>query len=162
MKKILFVIIAYLSVTITSCEGPQGPPGQDGGTIIAPAFEIEIDFNSANNYEYLEPYGFTLYPADGVLVYILWDVINGQEIWRLVPQTVEFDEGTLVYNYDFTREDVRFFLDGTVNFNLLDPVWTQNQVFRVIVVPAEDVGKQFNTDLDAVMNAYNIKEFTKH
>ncbi|WP_191860869.1 hypothetical protein [Hanstruepera ponticola] len=165
MKKLVIVIISFISILIISCEGPSGPPGppgEDGGLIVAPAFEIEIDFNSGNNYEFIEPYGFTIYPSDVTLVYILWDVIDGQEIWRLVPQTVEFNEGTLVYNYDFTREDVRFFLDGTINFSLLDSVWTQNQVFRVVIVPADDVGKHIYTDLEAVMNVFNIKEFKKH
>lgn len=165
MKKLVIVIISFISILTISCEGPSGPPGPpgaDGGLIVAPAFEIEIDFNSGNNYEFIEPYGFTIYPSDVTLVYILWDVIDGQEIWRLVPQTVEFNEGTLVYNYDFTREDVRFFLDGTIDFGLLDSVWTQNQVFRVVIVPADDVGKHIYTDLEAVMNVFNIKEFKKH
>ncbi|WP_104733930.1 hypothetical protein [Hanstruepera ponticola] len=162
MKKLVIVIISFICILTISCEGPSGPPGPEGGLIVAPAFEIEIDFTSGNDYEYIEPYGFTIYPSDVTLVYILWDVIDGQEIWRLVPQTVAFNEGTLVYNYDFTREDVRFFLDGTIDFGLLDSVWTQNQVFRVVIVPADDVGKHIYTDLEAVMNVFNIKEFKKH
>lgn len=165
MKRISILFIAVLSFIISSCEGPAGPPGpqgQDGGLIVAPAFEIEIDFTPGNNYEYFEPYGFTIFPYDMTLVYILWEVDNGQDIWRLVPQTVEFvDDTNLTYNYDFTREDVRFFLDGTTNFNLLDPSWTQNQVFRVVVIPADNVGKQNFTDINVVMEAYNIKNFEK-
>lgn len=163
MKKISILLFAALTLVVTSCEGPTGPPGpqgQDGGLIVAPAFEIAIDFTAGNNYEYFEPYGFTLYPYDMTLVYILWEVDNGQDVWRLVPQTVEFtDDTTLTYNYDFTRDDVRFFLDGTANFNLLDPSWTQNQIFRVVVIPADNVGKQNFTDINVVMEAYNIKSF---
>lgn len=160
MKKVYILFIVISSVFIVSCEGPQGPPGipgRDGGLIVSQAFEIELDFNNANNFEYIEPYGFQVFPTDVTLVYILWEVINGQEIWRLLPQQVEFVNGTLTYNYDFTQEDVRFFLDGTVDFNTLDPSWTQNQVFRVVVVPADNVGKQNYSDINAVMEAFNIK-----
>ncbi|GGG45149.1 hypothetical protein [Bizionia arctica] len=161
MKNLSILFIALLSVVFSSCEGPQGPPGNDGGIIIAPAFEIEVDFNALNNYEYFEAYGFEIYPYDMTLVYILWEVNNGQDVWRLMPQTVEFDEGSLTYNFDFTRTDVRFFLDGTINLNTLDPSWTQNQVFRVVIVPADNIGKRNFEDLTTVMEAYNIESFEK-
>ena len=161
MKKLLYLFVTFTSLLISSCEGPQGPPGRDGGLIVSQAFEIEIDFNASNNYEYIEPYGFEVYPTDVTLVYILWETQNGQEIWRLLPQNVEFIDGTLTYNFDFTQVDVRFFLDGTVDFNLLDSSWTQNQVFRVVVVPADNVGKLSYNDLDTVIEAFNIKSFEK-
>lgn len=161
MKKIFILCITLSCFLITSCEGPQGPPGIDGGLIVSQAFEIELDFNASNNYEYVEPYGFQVYPTDVTLVYILWEVANGREIWRLLPQNVEFTDGTLTYNYDFTQIDVRFFLDGTVNLDTLGPVWTQNQVFRVVVVPADNVGRHNYSDLNTIMDIYNIKTFEK-
>jgi hypothetical protein len=161
MKKLLYLFITFTSILISSCEGPQGPPGRDGGIIVSQAFEIEIDFNAGNNYEYIEPYGFQVFPTDVTLVYILWEIQNGQEIWRLLPQNVEFIDGTLTYNFDFTQVDVRFFLDGTVDFNFLDPSWTQNQVFRVVVVPADNVGKLSYSDINTVIEAFNIKSFEK-
>ncbi|TYA59274.1 hypothetical protein [Formosa maritima] len=161
MKNIFIVLMAFSCIIFTSCEGPEGPPGNDGGLIVAPAFEIELDFTAGNNYEFIEPYGFEIYPYDMTLVYILWEIDNGQDIWRLVPQTVLFEDSTLIYNFDFTRNDVRFFLDGTVNFNTLDPSWTQNQIFRVVIVPADNVGKQNFNDLNSVMEAYNINSFEK-
>ena len=169
MKRILS-IITVLTLLLTSCQGPQGPSGfdgfngfdgQDGGIIASSAFEIELDLNAANNYEFIEAYGFEVLSTDVTLVYILWETLNGQDIWRLMPQTVQFNDGTLVYNYDFTQLDVRFFLDGTTDFSLLDASYTQNQVFRVVVVPADNVGKTDNSNLEAVMTRYDIKEFTK-
>lgn len=166
MKRLLpfFTVFALI---FTSCEGPQGPPGFDGldgldgldGEIIASsAFEIVIDFNTANDFEYIEAYGFNVLPSDVTLVYILWDTINGQDIWRLMPQTVYFDDDTnLVYNFDFTQDDVRFFLDGTTDFSTLDDVWTQDQVFRVVVVPADNVDGIDVSDINAVMNLIDIQ-----
>jgi hypothetical protein len=164
MKNILSLISVF-ALLLTACEGEQGPPGFDGldgldGEIIASsAFEIEVDFNTVNNFEYIESYGFNVLPSDVTLVYILWDTINGQDIWRLMPQTITFDDGSLVYNFDFTQEDVRFFLDGTVDFNTLDDVWTQDQVFRVVVVPADNIGGINLSNIDAVLSANNIQIF---
>jgi len=163
MKRLLS-LFTVLALIFTSCEGPQGPPGFDGldgrdGEIIASsAFEIVIDFNAANEFEYIEAYGFNVLLSDVTLVYVLWDNINGQDIWRLMPQTAYFDDDTnLVYNFDFTQEDVRFFLDGTTDFNTLDDVWTQDQVFRVVVVPADNVDGIDVSDINAVMNLNNIQ-----
>lgn len=167
MKKLLTLFTAVFFIALSSCEGPQGPPGppglngQNGGIIVSNAFEIVIDFNESNNYEFVEDYGFEVFPTDVTLVFILWEEFDDTEIWRLLPQNVEFPDGTLVYNYDFTQSDVRFFLDGTTNFNALGNEWTQAQVFRVVVVPADNVGRQNLTDLDAIMALYGITEFEK-
>ena len=166
MKRILSLISVF-ALLLTSCEGPQGPPGfdgfdgQDGGLIVSSAFEIEIDFNAANDYSDIEAYGFDVFPYDVTLVYILWDTIDEQDIWRLLPQTVEFEDGTLVYNYDFTQTDVSFFLEGTTDIDNLGSEWTQNQIFRVVVVPADNVGRRDYSDIKTVIEAYGIESFPR-
>lgn len=157
-------MLVVLALIITSCTGDQGPPGQpglDGGQIVSQAFEINLNFNAANNYQIVEPYGFDVFPTDVTLVYILWETVNGQDVWRLMPQTVEFPDGLLIYNFDFTQTDVRFFLDGSANFGALDSSYTQNQVFRVVVVPADNVGRVDYRDINVVMDAYGITSFEK-
>ena len=164
MKKLVILFISMSFIVLSSCEGDQGPPGPqglNGGIITSSAFEIEVDFNAGNNYQFTEPYGFQVYPTDVTLVYVLWETVNGQDVWRLLPQTVEFTDGTLVYNFDFTRNDVRFFLDGTTNFATLDNSYTQNQVFRVVVVPADNVDGLDLTNLNDVMRYNNIEAFEK-
>jgi hypothetical protein len=164
MKKLLTLFTSVFFIALSSCEGPQGPPGlngQNGGIIVSNAFEIVVDFNESNNYEFVEDYGFEVFPTDVTLVFILWEEFEGTEIWRLLPQSVTFPDGNLVYNNDFTQFDVRFFLDGTTNFAVLGNEWTQAQVFRVVVVPADNVGRQNLTDLDAIMELYGITEFEK-
>lgn len=169
MRRILSLLTVF-TLLFMACEGPQGPPGFDGrdgldgldGEVIASsAFEIVLDFTPGNNYEFIEPYGFEVFPTDVTLVYISWEVDNGEDIWRLLPQTEYFDDGVLVYNYDFTQADVRFFLDGTTDFSLLDPSYTDEQVFRVVVVPADNVGRIDISDLNAVQEAFGITEFPK-
>lgn len=163
MKNVLK--LAFLLLLFTACEGDPGPPGPQGpagGLIVSGAFEIEIDFTAANNYEYFEAYGFDVYPYDVTLVYILWETSGGQDVWRLLPQSADLGEaGTLTYNFDFTQQDVRFFLDGSADFDALDASWTQNQVFRVVVVPADNVDGVDISNLNRVMEATNIETFDK-
>ncbi|MCR8667805.1 hypothetical protein NO995_08940 [Aestuariibaculum sp. M13] len=160
MKKLIYLFA--LSISFLACEGPQGPPGlpgSDGGLFVASAFEIEINFNAANNYEYIENYGFDVYPSDVVMVYISWETDNGQDIWRALPQTTYFNEGTLIYNFDFTQDDVRFFLDGDIDFSILASEWTQNQVFRVVVIPADNVDGLDLNNYNNVIESLNIQSF---
>ena len=164
MKKIvsLLFVTAMLLTACTGSQGPPGPPGvpgNDGGLIAASAFEITVNFNAGNEYSFTENYNFEVLASDVTLVYLLWDTIAGKDIWRLLPQSVAFDNGNLIYNYDFTQTDVRFFLDGTVNFSTLGTEWTQNQVFRVVVIPADNVDGVDISNLDEIMQSYNFDTF---
>ena len=95
MKKIPYLIILAFSLLFTACEGDPGPPGppgfdgQDGGFIAASAFEIVLDFTPENDYSFIEPYGFEVLPTDVTLVYISWEFLNGEDIWRLLPHTAD-------------------------------------------------------------------------
>ena len=167
MKTIITTLLFTAAVIFTSCEGPMGPPGFDGidgidgVNILGQVIEIQGDFTSQNDYMlyYEFPSNFEIYDGDVVLVYILWEVADGNiDVWRLLPQTVVLDEGILQYNYDFTLGDVQIFLEGTVPFNTLLPAETDNQVFRIAVLPAE-LAKDKSidvTDLNAIMNKMKI------
>ncbi|WP_439151850.1 hypothetical protein [Winogradskyella sp.] len=162
MKRILSFISVF-ALLLTACEGDPGPPGLDGLNGLngetAPAFEVTRDFNFPD-YNASVIFDFEVFSSEVVLVYILWDTTdNGTQIWRLVPQTVIFEDGNdLVYNYDFTQFDVQLFLEGS-DLDNLDSVWTQNQRFRIIVIPTTDYGRLDLSDIEAVMDAHNITEF---
>ncbi|MFV0566321.1 MAG: hypothetical protein ACK5NB_10875 [Flavobacteriaceae bacterium] len=160
MKKIALLLTSV--ILFMACEGPQGIPGNDGEIIASSAFEIDIDFTSANEHSFIENYGFSVYPTDVTLVYMVWETDNGTEVWRQLPQYREFEDGTnLIYNFDFTQENVRFFLDGTTDFNALGPEWTLNQTFRVVVVPADNVGSLNSNDYNNVIKTLKITAFDK-
>lgn len=141
MKKLASIILAFTALIFASCEGPVGPigpSGEDGGLELATVYEIEGDFTSGNDYRFGYSFpGDGIYDTDVVLVYILWDVVDGLDIWRLCPQTVVVDEGVLQYNFDYTYVDVQVFLEFTVPESTLLPAETDNQVFRIAVVPAD-------------------------
>ena len=87
------------------------------------------------------------------------DVVNGQDVWRLLPQTYYMsDGGALDYNFDFTVNRVTIFLGADFNLGTLASSWTQNQVFRIAIVPAA-FSKTVNTkNYTEVINALNVKE----
>lgn len=163
MKTIIATLLFTAAVIFTSCEGPMGPPGfdgVDGVNILGQVIEIQGDFTPGNDYAlyYEFPGNFEIYDGDVVLVYILWEVSGDLDVWRLLPQTVVLQEGILQYNFDYTLVDVQIFLEGTVPFNTLLPAETDNQIFRIAVLPAE-LAKEKSldvSDLNALMNKMNV------
>ena len=150
MKKLSVFFLPLLLFAVFSCEGPIGPegpqgpqgqPGENGVNILGAVFEIETDFNSENDFSTLFTFPadvIEVFESDVVLVYLLWDVTEDDlPILRLMPQTIYLDDGSFQYNFDYTYFDVNFFLDGAYDFTTLEDSWTQNQTFRVVVVPAD-------------------------
>lgn len=173
MKNITLLFSAFLSLIILSCEGPVGPPGPpgfdgaDGVNILGQVLEIEATFDPGNDYSILYEFPTTVevFESDVVLVYLLWDVAqdgNGEplDIWRLLPQTRILDQGLLQYNYDFTFLDVSIFLESDFDLGTLSPADTDNQVFRIAIVPAEfaQSSKMDISNIEEVMNSLNIGE----
>jgi hypothetical protein len=156
MKHLSKLLLAF-SVLFISCEGDPGPPGPpgrdgldgldglDGDAIIGTVFETPpITFTQGNDYSssFTFPQNFQVFDTDAVLVYLLEDVVgdgNGGEadIWTLLPQTFFLTEGTLLYSFNHTFFDVAIFLDGNYNLSLTPGGFTQDQIFRIVVVPAD-------------------------
>lgn len=155
----LFSLVA--TFFILSCEGPVGPPGPpgfdgidgaDGVNILGQVYDITGDFGPANDYSFFSVFsedapGLEVFETDVVLVYILWEVVddpNGGapiDVWRLLPQTRLLDQGILQYNYDHTFLDVSIFLEADFDLSTLLPGDTDNQTFRIAVLPADGLGQ---------------------
>lgn len=173
MKTFTGIILLFAVVVLTSCEGPMGPHGYDGidgsngDSFIGSIFEIEGDFTSSNNYNlYFEfPTNFEIYDTDVVLVYILWDQVDGLDVWRLMPQTVVLPEGVIQYNFDYTVADVQIFMEGTIPPQDWLPAETDNQIFRIVVFPADFAAKKSVdiSDYNSILKSPNIqfKSFNK-
>lgn len=147
MRKLSYILMIAVALVVGACEGPVGPvgpPGEPGGDLMASVFNINGDFNAGNEYSILESYpsNIEVYDDDVVLVYMLWTTEDGVDIWRLMPQTIFIrDEvnnifGEIIYNFDYTSGDVRVFLEFTIDEADLLPAETQDQWFKVAVVPS--------------------------
>ena len=176
MKTLAQLLILFATISLVSCEGPMGPigpPGLDGDAIIGTIFEIEDDFTPANEYRLVFgfPKSFKMYDTDIVLVYMLWEVYDGKDVWRLMPQTIVLKEiyddwvetDVLQYNFDSTISDVQIFLEGTMDFSTLLPAETKNQVFRIVVLPAAFAAKANVNNFDALIKSpeLSIKSIEK-
>lgn len=166
MKKILTLFAVVGLIAFSSCEGPEGPPGppgQDG--LIAEVIEREVNFSSANGFAVSIPLTPPIFNTDAVLVYHLYTVSNGVDVWRLLPQTYYMnDGGALDYNFDYSVNRVNIFLGADFDLNTLSSDWTQRQVFRVVIVPADvfETGKSVNkpdySDYEATIKKFNIDD----
>lgn len=159
---ILFVLSACGDSDVPGPRGPAGPQGPEG----APGesgfvFEYENINFTAPNYDVILSYpdNFEGLASDVAVVYLLWDVenIDGEdvEIWRQLSQTVITNDGILQYNFDFTKYDVRLFLDAQFPLDNLTAMDTDEWVARVVIVPGEFWNSAGRMDLS---NYHQVKE----
>ena len=85
---------------------------------------------------------------------------NGNDIWSLMPQTFYMtDGGILEYNFNHTDEDFAIYLNGNGNFANLDPSYTQDQIFRIAILPA-DFAQNNNVDITNIYDVMSALEIT--
>jgi hypothetical protein len=157
MKNTLLLFSLVGIFLLQGCEGPQGPPGY---SVEAEVFEVTRSFGINNNFSSLIALNPPILESDVVLVYLLWDVDGGTPIWRLMPQTVQLNEGDLQYNFDFTRFDVNLFLSSAdFPLTILGSQWTQNQTFRIVLIPGYFGSSRIDySDYNEVMNMLGKSE----
>ena len=158
MKKIILLLAITASFLFHSCS----PKEEIHADLLAEVFQVTTSFTAANNYSKLITLNPPIYNSDMVFVYRSFDVINGQRVWRQLPQAVYLIQGELDYNFDFTRNDINIFLESNFDLATLGATWSQNQVFRVVIIPGYLSNKNkkavdFN-DYNAVVKAFNIKD----
>ena len=176
MKKIFTLLLISVFV-LSSCGndgavGPQGPPGAnglDGLDGLGYTFEETVTFDYFSNenlYSAIIPISddiATEQPeADAVLVYRL-EVLTDEGVefdtWSLIPQNFFIEEGTIQYVYNHTASDVEIIIDGNFDLSNLDAGFTENQTFRVIVIPSLIFSSGLNlSDMEAVMKALDLKD----
>lgn len=165
MRKLIAVLSLVSIFGFLACEGPVGPAGppgfdgNDGVNIVSEVFEVDVNFTPENDFSEIFLFEPAILPGDVVLTFIQWEVDNNNSIWRALPQNIFFEEGVLIYNYDFTQTDFRLFLDGPLDYSLLGPEWAENQLFRVVVVPGDFAGSRIDwTNYEAVVKLLNLKD----
>ncbi len=143
-------------------QGPEGPPGPVGQ-----AFEVEGSFSEGNDYTQIFefPGNVEVLQSDIVAVYLLWDVDEntGNDIWQPLPVSVFFNDGELQYAFDHTVADVKLFLTGDTDLSTVGDEYTQNQIFRVAVLPVDYVqGKNIDmSNMEEVMGAVKTENIQR-
>jgi hypothetical protein len=158
MKKITLFLVFIGMMTLQSCEVTEITDTVDNDTI-SEVFEVTTSFNSNNNYSRLVTFNPPIYSSDVVLVYHLYDTVNGEDIWKLMPQTYYFsDGGELDFNFDYTRYNVNIFLSANFSLTTLPSSWTQDQTFRIVIIPANFATTVNKNSIDAVMSALKVEK----
>lgn len=141
MKQILLLLAFSATFLISSCEGPQGEPGIN---IYGQVFETSVDFQYNNTRGYYEaplvviPGNVGVRESDVILVYRFEGVESDLDVWGQIPQNYFLDDGLIIqYVFNHTFVDVKLFIDGNLVANELDSPFTNNQTFRIAIVPAE-------------------------
>lgn len=180
MKKAALLFGTFFTLLFFSCVGPEGPPGpagfdgldglngQDGLDAPLPkVIDIEGTFTADNEYgiRYTFEDNVEVLPTDVVLAYLLWDQVDGSDgelidIWRLLPQTRILDQGLLQYNYEHTFVDVDLFLEADFDLGTLQPGDTDNQIFRIAILPAEmaEGSRMDKSNVASVMQILGVEE----
>jgi hypothetical protein len=164
MKKITLVLAFIGMITLQSCvtEEVVVQDTYDEDTI-SEVFEYSnVDLTSGNNYSALLVFPHATYTSDMVLVYRLVGYDNSAgDIWKLMPETYYFNDGTLDFGYDndFTRYDAQVYLFG-YDLPGLSNAYKLDQVFRVVVIPAYYGNKTSNQidfeDYNSVKEHYKL------
>ncbi|MRI00322.1 collagen-like protein [Kriegella sp. EG-1] len=180
MKKATLLFASLITLLFISCTGPEGPPGFDGldgqdgldglDGEIGNVFDIVGDFTAENEYQIFVDFNeiaptLEVFENDVILIYILWDQTEDNDgvpvdIWRLLPQTRILDQGLLQYNYDHTFLDANIFLESDFDLNTLPTGDTDEQIFRIAVLPANIVSgsKLDKSNISTVMQSIGVTE----
>lgn len=189
MKKFSLALGSLMVLFFFSCTGPQGPPGFDGFDgldgrdglngedgapgIQAQIFEVDgvdlfyvdadnvwetsLDFNEYTTFEVLKEDAIFVYRFDGTVGFT-----DGQEeeAWGLIPQNFFLNEGIIQYVSSHTVRDVAILIDGNFDLINLNPDLTDNQLFRVVIVPGvgAPTGKMDTSSMKSLMASLGITE----
>ncbi len=138
----VFLITMVFSCAEDGIDGAPGPAGQDGKDAeSAYLFEFgDVVFSPEFNHEYRLVFENNfLFNTDKVLVFFLWDYIEEDklDVWRPLPQTVFTESGTIVYNYDFTKNDVQLFVEANYELTASDSLDQRPWVVRTVIIPSK-------------------------
>lgn len=150
MKKLLLLVAVTSSLIFSACEGDPGPPGPEGApgiNILGQVFEVTVDFQYNTTTGIQEaliniPSSVEVFESDVILVYRLDQVVNASggaaDAWSPLPQNFFLGGGDIIqYVFNHTFFDVELLIDGNFDLSVLGSDFTDDQVFRIAVVPSE-------------------------
>ena len=173
MKQIPYLILVFASLFMISCEGDPGPPGPPGFNGInadeyaALSFERIVDFQYFNDSGLQETFinlPFDILDSDVVLVYRLEAIVDidglPTKAWSPLPQNFFLGDTAIIqYIFNYTFADVQLIIDGNFDLFTLGTEFTQNQEFRIIILPADAINGLDTSNINNVIQTFNITEF---
>lgn len=156
MKKIITLLAIVGLFSLQSCTVT------DSGSIVSDIPTSEVfdvyppSFTLSNNFSTSITLNPRIYSSDTVLVYRLAST-QGPAVWKLLPETHYFNDGTLDfgYDYDYTTTDISVFMVGN-NLNTVPTEFRLNQVLRIVITPAGFSKTIDKNNIDAVMSALKV------
>jgi hypothetical protein len=164
MSKKITLLFAFIGmISLQSCTVNDVQPTPIDNDTISEVWEYNRSFTTTNNFSNLITFPHAIYASDMVLVYRLSGVSSGADVWKLLPETYYFGDGTLDfrYDFDFTKYDASIYMDG---FDLagVSSTYRTNQILRIVVIPGYFGNKTAATvdfkNYNAVLKAYNIDD----
>lgn len=153
MKKALLFLAVSVSLIFIACEGDPGPPGPEGAAginILGQVFEYNVDLlfdpgqDAMVSPIFAFPSNVEVFESDAILVYRLTGQDNNfnppADVWTQLPYSEFFSDNTgdvFQYNFNHTFIDIQFLIDGNFDVSTLGLEDTNDQIFRVAVVPSE-------------------------
>lgn len=137
---------------------------------IGQTFEVSnIDFISPDGFQafvnIIVPNSITVFDSDVPLVFVLDPVAsaaNGLDVFEPLPRSFFFTNGGFAqyrFNFIFDSATGIFDLDLVLesdDFDALGNDFTQNQIFRIVIVPSEFAQVHGSDDLDTVLSELNL------
>jgi hypothetical protein len=163
MKKITLILAFIGMITLQSCTNEDDQINNDNDTISEVFEYTNVNFTSGNGYSQILDFPYAIYTSDMVLVYRLAGTDAGRDVWKLLPETYYYDDGTLDFGYsnDFTNINAVVNLFG-YDLPGLSSSYRLNQIIRVLVIPAFENNRMANpvdlNDYNAVIEYYNIND----
>ncbi|PVW15676.1 collagen-like protein [Marixanthomonas spongiae] len=158
MKQILLFLALSTTILFSSCEGDPGPQGPPGDEFLAQVFETTVDFQYDGNVSLTSPIvafpnTIEVFESDAVLAYQLVGQDNSvnppADVWEQLPRSQFFNDGTgdvFQYSFNHTFLDIQFVIDGNFDVTTLGSDFTNDQIFRVVIVPAEFASADLTMD----------------
>lgn len=158
MKKIITLLAVVGMFSLQGCTTTTDPNFVDKDTI-SEVFEVTTSFNAANNYSKVVALNPPIFTSDVILVYRLAGIYQGKDVWKLLPETRFFSDGTMDfgYDFDFTVNDVNIFMVGNDLLTVTND-FRLNQVLRIVIVPARFANTLKSTNYFSVISALKINE----
>lgn len=162
MRKITLLLAFIGMISLNSCTVNEVRDTPIDNDTISEVFEVTRSFTPSNNFYNFIVLPHSTYSSDMILMYRLTST-SGPDVWKMLPETYFFNDGTLDFGYDFnfTQNDIELFMHGN-DLGTVSNNFRINQVFRIVIIPGFFGKSASNTvdlnDYNAVIKAFKIND----